>query len=233
MADGTRNTQRRGTVAVARIDDELLVRHVSIKPLNMQEAEFPIVGTTMLCVHRFGKKAQELMIAKQRAGEQSRKNKKHDARDFEQDWQEARHVSVEGWDGVPCSSFRNAMISACRVAGFQMTRAKLSIFVLRDGLDRADGLTELVRITKGDPLPWDKCIIPARNDDGSIDLRCRPTWAPGWEMNVRIRWDLDQFSAEDVTNLLNRAGQQVGIAEGRPDSKKSAGLGWGLFRGRE
>jgi len=29
--------------------------------------------------------------------------------------------------------------------------------------------------------------------------------------------------------LLARVGMQVGIGEGRPDSKNSAGMGWGLF----
>jgi len=33
-----------------------------------------------------------------------------------------------------------------------------------------------------------------------------------------------------LTNLLARAGLQVGIGEGRPDSKNSAGMGWGLFQ---
>jgi hypothetical protein len=28
---------------------------------------------------------------------------------------------------------------------------------------------------------------------------------------------------------IARVGQQVGICEGRPDSKNSAGMGWGLF----
>lgn len=32
-----------------------------------------------------------------------------------------------------------------------------------------------------------------------------------------------------MVNLLSRAGLQVGIGEGRPDSKKSAGMGYGLF----
>ena len=44
-----------------------------------------------------------------------------------------------------------------------------------------------------------------------------------------IRWDADQFTLDDVTNLLSRVGLQVGIGEGRPDSKNSAGMGWGLF----
>jgi hypothetical protein len=30
-------------------------------------------------------------------------------------------------------------------------------------------------------------------------------------------------------NLMLRAGQQVGIGEGRPDSPNSNGLGWGRF----
>jgi hypothetical protein len=32
-----------------------------------------------------------------------------------------------------------------------------------------------------------------------------------------------------VTNLMQRVGLQVGIGEGRPDSRESAGLGWGTF----
>ena len=46
---------------------------------------------------------------------------------------------------------------------------------------------------------------------------------------MRIRFDADMFSAADVANLMNRVGAQVGIGEGRPDSKNSAGMGWGLF----
>ena len=30
-------------------------------------------------------------------------------------------------------------------------------------------------------------------------------------------------------NLIARVGMQVGVGEGRPDSKQSAGLGFGLF----
>jgi hypothetical protein len=50
-----------------------------------------------------------------------------------------------------------------------------------------------------------------------------------WSAHVKIRWDADQFSLEDVTNLLARVGAQVGICEGRPDSRNSPGQGWGLF----
>ena len=59
-------------------------------------------------------------------------------------------------------------------------------------------------------------------------LTVRPMYFP-WEANIRIRFDGDQFNFTDVANLLQRVGEQVGIGEGRPDSKNSAGMGWGTF----
>ena len=46
---------------------------------------------------------------------------------------------------------------------------------------------------------------------------------------MRVRYDQDQFTATDIVNLIARAGLQVGLLEGRPDSKNSAGLGFGIF----
>jgi hypothetical protein len=50
-----------------------------------------------------------------------------------------------------------------------------------------------------------------------------------WKASLTIRYDADQFTVEDVTNLVMRVGMQVGIGEGRPDSRNSAGMGWGTF----
>ena len=63
----------------------------------------------------------------------------------------------------------------------------------------------------------------------TVDLRARPMWDSGWSATVRVTFDLDQFSLQDVGNLMMRVGRQVGIGEGRPDSRNSAGMGWGLF----
>jgi hypothetical protein len=38
------------------------------------------------------------------------------------------------------------------------------------------------------------------------------------------------LTADDIVNLISRVGLQVGVGEGRPDSKQSAGLGFGLFQ---
>ena len=86
-------------------------------------------------------------------------------------------LGKEGWDGIPATAFRNAMVSACRVAGFPMTRAKLSVFIEAAGYDR-ETFDPLVRITKGSPRYHE---APVRNSTGVVDLRARPLWEDGWE----------------------------------------------------
>lgn len=196
---------------------------VVIEPPKIGVASIRIVGIAPYVQHKFSKKAREQMMAKQRQGDQAKKERKREAKDFEQVYKDAMHVSREGWIGIPAPSFRNAMISACRLVGFKMTHAKLSVFIEADGFDVDDG-TPLVRII-GEPRVHESYV---RNDTGVADIRWRPMWEK-WSAVVRIRFDLNQFSAPDIVNLLARAGLQVGIGEGRPDSKNSAGMGWGIF----
>ncbi len=198
---------------------------VTIKPPKMGSTTITIVGTAPLVMNAFSAKAREEMRRKQEAGSAGRKGTKREPKDFQAAYEAAKHVSREGWIGIPAAAFRTAMISACRLVGFKMTIAKLSVFVHADGYDAVDG-TALVQITKGEPKYVEH---PVRNESGVADIRPRPMWAEGWEARVSMRWDEDQFTASDVLNLLARVGLQVGICEGRPDSKNSAGMGWGLF----
>ncbi len=199
-------------------------KKILITPPKMQTSSILIVGTSPLVLHKFSQKTRDTIQATQEAGQQARKGKTREARDFEANYQAARHISVENWDGIPASAFRNALISACRTVGFKMTIAKLSVFCVADGYD--DEGNGLVKITKGKPH---MDIRPGRNANGGVDLRSRPMWEVGWEARPTLRWDTDQFSAVDIANLLARAGLQVGVGEGRPDSKMSAGVGWGQF----
>jgi hypothetical protein len=50
-----------------------------------------------------------------------------------------------------------------------------------------------------------------------------------WSAVVGIEFDADMITPESIVNLLDRAGRQVGICEGRPFSKDSCGMGWGTF----
>ena len=200
---------------------------VVIKAPNFMTARFEIIGTSPLVINKFSRKSQDMIIAKQEAGSTGNKERKKDPKDFEDCYNGARYIAIGsggGWDGFNASSIRNAAISACRTVGFKMTLAKLSVFVVADGYDEEG--TSLIRITEGEPHMH---CAPVRNDSGVCDIRARPMWNPGWRAVITMRWDADQFTANDIVNLLNRIGLQVGICEGRNDSKSSAGCGWGSF----
>lgn len=197
---------------------------VQIKPANIQTAVFKIRGTAPYVQARFSAKAMQAMAAKMQAGSTAKGKKVREARDFDDDFEQAKHISTEGWPGIPASAFRQALISACRLVGFKMTLAKLSVFVRADGFDRVDGIP-LIKLEGPAPERTDMAV---RNATGVADIRVRPMWRE-WGASVHINYDADQFSLEDVTNLFARVGLQVGIGEGRPDSRESAGLGWGTF----
>jgi len=194
---------------------------ITIPPVNMKTIAVPIVGTAPYCQHAFSAKARNMMLAAQMT---SAKKKKKDPRDVDAEMNGAIHRASEGWIGIPASAFRSAMVSACRLVGFQMTRAKISVFVEQDGLDASDG-QPLVRLIADEP---ERSEMAVRLETGVASIAIRPLWRE-WGAVVRVRYDADQFTASDVVNLLDRAGQQVGIGEGRPDSRKSTGLGWGMF----
>lgn len=200
---------------------------VLIPAPKMTAIQVKITGTAPYMQARFSEKAMIAMMDKMDGTVKKGTAKAREKRDFDDDYKAAQHISLDGWIGIPASSIRAALISACRLVGFKMTLAKLSIFVEAEGVDKVDG-APLVRIY-GEP---EKTRMPVRNATGVFDIRVRPLWQD-WYAFVTIRYDEDQFSALDVVNLLSRVGVQVGLGEGRPDSRNSAGLGYGTFNVEE
>ena len=197
---------------------------VSIAAPKFQTAEFSIKGIAPLVIHRFSAKTKNQMKLKMETGKAASSKKNRDPKDSNDTYNEARYISREGWDGFHAAAIRNAMISACRLVGFKMTLAKLSVFVEADGVDAEEPQIPLIRII-GKPTKQEDM---ARVETGQPYVTIRAAYHD-WKAKVRIRWDGDQFTIQDVSNLLSRVGLQVGIGEGRPDSKNSAGMGWGLF----
>lgn len=198
---------------------------VKIRPPNMQTAVFQLIGTAPLVQNAFSNKARQEMLDKHIAGPTAKSKKTRVAKNVEELMEGAIHRSREGWIGISAAALRCGSISACRLVDFKMTLAKLSIFIEADGYDAGDG-TPLVRLIAEKPI---RTEMATRNANGMPDIRIRPMWTE-WRIAPRIRFDADQFSLQDITNLISRVGLQVGIGEGRPDSKNSAGMGWGMFR---
>lgn len=199
--------------------------NVQIKAPNFEQAVFEIIGTAPLVIHRFSAKTKNQMLLKAEAGKTAGSKKERSAQDSDLKFQEARYISKEGWDGFNAAAIRAAMISACRLVGFKMTLAKMSVFVIADGYDKDEPQIPLIKII-GKAVRQDDM---ARVETGQPYVTIRAAYHD-WKARVKIRWDADQFTIMDVSNLLARVGQQVGIGEGRPDSKNSTGMGWGTFQ---
>lgn len=198
---------------------------IHIAPPNIQKGEVWIKGTAPLVMHKFSDKAKNMMREKQAAGTTANTKKgNRAAKDFNALFEGARHRSFEGWDGIPAAAFRNACIDACRLVNYKMTMAKMSVVVEADGFDATEG-TPLVKIIGGEPRQLESMV---RLATGVCDIAVRPQWLD-WGARIRFKYDADQFTANDVVNLIARAGMQVGVCEGRPFSKNSNGMGWGTF----
>jgi hypothetical protein len=201
-------------------------QNITIKPPRFEYATFEIGGKeeVPLVIHRFSAKLKQEMKEKMEAGKTASSKRDRSAKDIKRAYEEARYRHVSGWDGFHAAALRKAMISACRLVNFKMTLAKLSIFVVKEGVDKDEPQIPLVRII-GEPVLQEDM---ARVSTGEPYVTIRPAYHE-WKARPRIRWDADQFTLADVTNLMLRVGEQVGIGEGRPDSKNSAGMDWGLF----
>jgi hypothetical protein len=201
---------------------------VTISAPNLQVAVFKLRGTSPYVQERFSEKAKRQMREKMEKGDQpTRRQAKRGPKDFKAEYEGSMYHPVgENWPNgaIPATQIKAAMVGACRLVDFKMTDSKQCVKVLAEGYD-VDG-TPLFPITKGKPEPFEQALP---NANGKHDLRVHPKWDPGWEATVRIQYDADRFTADDVGNLLLRAGTQSGIGAGREASRKCVGLGWGAF----
>ena len=196
---------------------------IIITPPRFLRAMLQIRGTSAYVQHKFSEKARKIMEENMAAGTRGKNVRRAKApRQFEEEYYAAMHRTADGHYGIPAPGFRSALISACRLVGFSRPMARLSIFVEADGYDAEAGMPLV--FLEGEP----KMFAAAVRLGTTTSTVWRPMWEK-WSCLLRLRWDADQFSPQDVANLVARAGGQVGVGEGRPDSKNSDGLGYGLW----
>lgn len=199
--------------------------NVTISAPDIRTVAFKIIGTSPYVQNKMSEKIKNEMKAKQEAGTTAKRGKVRSPKDFKAAYEGALYQTKEGWYGIPATAIKAALVAACRLVDFKMTNAKQAIYVAQDGWD-VDGIIPMIRITKGAPEAFEQAL---RLPTGGTDIRVRPKWKAGWEAIVKIKFDAGMFTVSDVTNLLMRAGLQVGIGEGRASSKMCVGLGWGEF----
>ena len=200
------------------------VKKVVIKPPKFATAKVTIKGTAPYVQNRFSTDNKTKMEQKQKEGSSQAKTRRaKPPKDFDAIYRGSMHVSQDGWHGIPAGALRQAMIDACRLTEFDMTRAKMCIRIIADGLN-SENFEPLVKIQGKPEMFTDRVKIGMNQTDIAVRAMFKE-----WSALVTIQWDANVFTADDVCNLLARAGWQVGIGAGRPLSKTSAGTGKGTF----
>lgn len=187
---------------------------VEIKEFQIKEVVIPIVGITPLIVNRFSEKA-ERQIEDKLFGRA--KNKKHEIRVPQDDFEGAKHRSIEGWEGFPAAGFKAAMIRGAKMIGMVMKDTQTGFFVKADCDE-----TQLVKIRGEARLRKDH----VRVNNGGADIRYRPEYLQ-WYAELIIEFNEGVLSIDQIFQLVKAAGYGCGIGEMRPEKGK---FNYGRFK---
>lgn len=180
---------------------------IEIKEFDIQEVVIPITGVSPLIVNKFSNKVMQMILDTQM---NKAKSKKHDVKDPQADFENAKHYSVEGWEGFPAAGFKAAMIRGAKMIGMVMKDAQTGFFVKAD-----DEETQLVRVYGNSRMRQDMVRVGM----GSADIRFRPEY-PEWSANLTIEFNAGVISADQIYQLVKAAGYGCGIGEMRPEKGK-------------
>lgn len=171
-----------------------------------------LVGESPLICHAWSKKAREMMLAKQMKKATTARAAKDPWRDFCESlyWidgmpDEPTEADVEsGRFGFPAIAFKGAAVTACTSDG------SITKIAARQAFHIAGEYVEII----GPPPAMREDV--ARVGMGTADLRFRGEFTD-WKALVRVQFNSNVLSAEQVVNLFDLAGFAVGVGDWRPE----------------
>lgn len=183
-------------------DRPVVSQSIVIPPMKINMATFTVVGDSPLIMHNWDQKMIRMIEDKQ----QGVANESLEKRDPVAEYNAARYLDEQGRDCIPGRHFRKAIVNAARwVHGLTMTYANGAIFVKE----------RLIPIENAKPVMRRDMMRIGAGKNKTATPRYRPEYI-GWRATFTLLFD-PSLSAEQVGNLLNRAGFHVGIAEDRPE----------------
>lgn len=196
-------------------------QRVVIRPLNKKVMEVTIAGDTDYKSHAWSEKAKKQMLDKQMKKAKQGKTAKDPEQDYRDSlyWLDKRGNRIpvrnidpakHGMFGIRTISFKAAAVRAATDVGLKMTDTRRAFHILG----------EFVPIEYGE-LKMDESMVIIGN--GVADLRYRGVFVD-WSCKLRIQYNADLFSTEQIVNLLNTAGFGVGVGEHRVERNGSNGM---------
>ena len=200
------------------------VKAIELPKLKIQEMEISLIGDTPLIVHSWSPKAKKEMLDKQmkKAGAGQKK-----AKDPYKDFMESLYVLDDGTCGFPSVGFKAAAVTACTsVGGITKVAARQAFHVVGEHTI-VHGAFEGVKMRQD--LVMIQGFPPEMREDmvriamGTADLRYRGEYWP-WLVTVKVRYNTNVLSEEQIVNLFNTAGFGVGVGEWRAERDGQHGL---------
>jgi hypothetical protein len=176
---------------------------------NIKDMKVKIKGTSPLIFHKWDEKAIRMMLDKQ----MKKAVKGREVRDPEKEAENSFYTDAEGKVAFPARNIKQAIVGSARfLSGLPMTILRGAVFVVGD----KDGFIPVTYKKKSHRQ--DMVTVGM----GSADIRFRGQ-VEDWNMEFIIRFDADILSAEQVLNLLQRAGFSQGLGEWRPEKNGDFG----------
>lgn len=189
---------------------------IELPKLDLQELPIVLIGDTPLIVHAWSEKAKREMLDKQMKKAKGAK----EAKSPEEDFQQSLYRIEGGGYGFPSVGFKAAAVTACtsvggitKVAARQAFRVVGEQAMVKSAFNGMLMRTDLVRID-GPPPEMREDMV--RVGMGTADIRYRGQFFP-WSATIRVLYNANVLSAEQIVNLFNTAGFGVGIGEWRSE----------------
>ncbi len=187
-----------------------MAKSISIPAIKIDTIKVPIIGIAPLISQAWDPLVIQGLVDKQSGGATTPTKP---PRDPEREYEATKYKLPDGRCGWPAGAFKNAMVRAGKVIGFAMTDSRGCFFTEGEG-DPENPLVPII----GEPyMRTDMCRV-----EGKSMPRFRACFRE-WEAVLTIRYDVEVISAEQIVNLVNRAGETVGIGGWRPEKKGNFG----------
>lgn len=185
---------------------ETVEQTITLPPLNLREMSVEVVGDSPLISHAWSAKAKKQILDKQtKKAKQAR-----EAKDPDQDFRESLYEIDGGGYGFPAVAFKSAAVDACsHVSGVTKVLARGAFHIIGDMIP-----------IDGTPTPREDMV---RVGMGVADIRYRGEFK-SWRAKLRIRYNAQVLSPEQIVNLFNTAGFAIGVGEWRPQRDGSFGM---------
>lgn len=164
-----------------------------------------------LIVHRLDPKTVEKFTDKEFGRKSTR-----ELRNLDDEYNKCFHYTKDKKYGFPASGFFGAMLDAAVACDIPKTELKRAVRIIGDIYE-----IKYKKLNRRIDNPRRAGI------NSTPDERHRPEFVD-WEIEILIQYDKNLISAEQIINLLNRAGFSSGLGDWRPSAPKSGTHG--MFR---